>query len=391
MALFQLIKKVVSEHKSPDIPTIGALIQREDRATMGAMLESSKYGFSPTMFGQYEAQCLDLRKRRMIKTACEKTLRQLEDPSEQTETLADDLQKVINDNGPKMESVAMKEAAITFYEQLENKTEIVYTGISGFDRLTGGLQPGMLIILGARPGVGKSALAAHIAAHIAAKSGPVLMDSREMTEQEIVARMMASATGVSLSRYVTKTLTEEDWRDTAKGLSELGALPIRFTQVARPLQLRREASAMQRQGGLKLIVVDYLQLMRASEKTGSRYEEVSSISRDLKEMAMELQVPILALTQFNRASENGNVSREPSMSEARESGAIEQDANIFLILHRPEEPKVGSQDHDFWKSCTDRGVAFYTLRVAKNRQGATGRIPLEFDQDHMRFMTLARG
>ena len=139
-----------------------------------------------------------------------------------------------------------------------------------------------------------------------------------------------------------------------------------------------------------MIMVDYLQLMRSDESRKSRYEEVSSISRELKLMAMDLNVPILALTQFNRDSEQGGVRRKPTMSEARDSGSIEQDANIFLIQYPPMEPKPGTDAFEYWASCQMDGTEFQLLEIAANRQGPTGIVPLKFDKSHMRFMTMRR-
>ena len=167
-------------------------------------------------------------------------------------------------------------------------------------------------------------------------------------------------------------------------------MKIRITNKQTPLQIRRFASEMQRQEGLSLVVVDYIKLMRTDSHKKSRYEEVSEISRELKLMAMDLNVPVLALTQFNRDSEQGGQKRKPSMSEARDSGSIEQDANIFMIQYAPAEPTPTNELYDYWAACQEDGVEFQLLEVAANRQGPTGSVPIRFDKAHMRFTTLAR-
>ena len=139
-----------------------------------------------------------------------------------------------------------------------------------------------------------------------------------------------------------------------------------------------------------MVLIDYIQLLRSDEPRKSRYEEVSYISRELKLMAIDLDIPILALTQFNRDSEQGGVRRKPSMSEARDSGSIEQDANLFLIQYPPMEPKAGSEMYEFWASCQRDGTEFQQLEIAANRQGPTGVVPLRFDKSHMRFVTLTK-
>lgn len=152
---------------------------------------------------------------------------------------------------------------------------------------------------------------------------------------------------------------------------------------------------MQNKGGLAMIMVDYIQLMRADGRYNSRYEEVSAISRELKRMAMDLGVPILALTQFNRNSETSvggkAEKRKPQMSEAKESGSIEQDANMFIVQWTPPEPM--DQGSDFWEdfhTCQLNGWEWQLLSVDKNRQGRTGAISVGFDKPHMRFMSIDR-
>ena len=139
-----------------------------------------------------------------------------------------------------------------------------------------------------------------------------------------------------------------------------------------------------------MIMVDYIQLMNSDDRRKSRYEEISSISRELKLMAMELDVPILALTQFNRESEHGDTKRKPSMSEARDSGSIEQDANIFIIQYEPDEPKPDTPIREYWDACHSDGSGFQILEIAANRQGPTGNVLIKFDKSHMRFTTLER-
>ena len=302
------------------------------------------------------------------------------------------LQKIITDNGSKPESISMRDALMKWFDHIGSKPQSISTGIAGLDKFTGGFSPGNLIVLGARPGVGKSALAISIVRSVADKCGPVLVISLEMTEIENIERLVSAEAQIPMDKFKRRDLTEEESLRHLEACEVLDKLPIKFSETANtPLKIKREASAMLRECGLKLIVVDSLQLMRADMKTGSRYEEVTEISRELKQLAMSLKIPILALTQFNRASEAGGTQREPSMAEARESGAIEQDANIFLILHSPPEPKMGTPHHEMWAYCKDKGTDFMTLRIAKNRQGQTGLVPLEFNKPEMSFITLEKG
>ena len=151
---------------------------------------------------------------------------------------------------------------------------------------------------------------------------------------------------------------------------------------------------MQARGGLKMIVVDYVQLMSGDGRGKSRYEEITSISRELKLLAMDLDVPILAMCQLNRQSEGiqGRVKKtEPSMAEARDSGALEQDANVFLTLYEPEEPEQQGEAWQLYHLCQANGMAWQVLKVEKNRQGRTGRLNVAFDKAHMRYVSISTG
>ena len=201
---------------------------------------------------------------------------------------------------------------------------------------------------------------------------------------------MSAETGVEMQKYVTKELTQTELEATSEAMPIVGGLSMKIINKQTPLQIRRAASDMQRNGGLSMIVVDYIQLMKADTNKKSRYEEVSEISRELKLMAMDLNVPVLALTQFNRDSEQGGQKRKPSMSEARDSGSIEQDANVFLIQYAPAEPNQSSELYSYWEECQGYGQEFQILEVAANRQGPTGSTPIRFDKTHMKFATLTR-
>jgi len=347
---------------------------------------------SPTMYRQLERELLDLRKRRLLLAACQKVANEAADPLTDVDQMAATLNSAINDNANKIDAVDMQDALMDWVKDLQNKNCMIGTGIAGLDAITGGLQNGMLAILGARPKVGKTALGLSIAVNVARKSGPVLIVSLEMNRNEIITRIMAAETGTDMQKYVTKTLTDSELERMSDSIPDVIGLPIRIINKQTPLQIRRFASDMQRNGGLAMIMVDYIQLMKSDENKKSRYEEVSSISRELKLMAMDLNVPILALTQFNRESEQGGQRRKPSMAEARDSGSIEQDANIFMIQYAPVSDNPGSDSpfYDFWNACQTDGSEFQIVEVAANRQGPTGNVMMKFDKKHMRFTTLVR-
>ena len=239
-------------------------------------------------------------------------------------------------------------------------------------RLGGGLHGGRLCIIGARPAVGKSALLSFAAVHALKEGRRVLYISLEMSEREVVSRMAAQVSGVDVGRMETRTLTDEDYSALACDVPHV--LDERLwisTAVRTPGGIRRLALKMKASGGLDAVMVDYLQLLYPDVKTSGRVEAVGEISRALKLLAMELSCPVIAAAQVNRASTIGE-DRPPRLSELRESGSIEQDADIVFLLHCPQEEVRGGE----------RTVELY---VAKNRQGRCGRMDLHFDGGRMRY------
>ena len=174
------------------------------------MMEGLRRAVSPVMYKEYEAICLGLRKRRLLSSVCSKVVSKASDPSYEVDQLEGEIQSVLGDTGNKPQSIPMHDAMMSFVDEVTKNKESTYTGIAGFDRLTGGIQGGQLIILGARPGVGKSALGIQMATYVASKSGPVLMVSLEMTDHEIIARMAAARSEIRLDKIITKNLQEKD-------------------------------------------------------------------------------------------------------------------------------------------------------------------------------------
>lgn len=389
-ALFRIVRDIIKEHGTPNIVSVGQRIPGSAVEMMECSKKCLSLSISPTMYRQLETELLDLRKRRVLLAACEKVANQASDPLSDTDEMMASLNTAMNDNVEQADGSSASDVLIEWMDDLNKKDHMISTGVAGIDSLTGGLQNGMLAIIGARPKVGKTALGLSIAVNVARKTGPVLVVSLEMTRKEIMTRIVAAETGTDMHRLVTKNLSDADFNALADAVPEINAMNLRIINKQTPLQIRRYASSMKRNGGLSLIMIDYLQLMKSDENKKSRYEEVSAISRELKLMAMELNVPILALTQFNRESEQGGAKRKPTMAEARDSGSIEQDANIFIVQYAPGEPKIDSPYYDFWEACEADGSEWQMLEVAANRQGPTGSIPVKFDKPHMTFTTLRR-
>ncbi len=274
-------------------------------------------------------------------------------------------------------------------ELAENGAEDVtgiHTGFYDLDRMTAGLQKGDLIILAARPSMGKTAFALNIAEHVAVNEQlPVLVFSMEMGASQLALRMVGSLGRIDQSRLRTGRLHDDEWGRLTESVERLSKAPMFIDETAalNPAELRARARRMVRQcgGTLGLIVIDYLQLMSGTSKSEgeNRATELSEISRSLKALAKELQCPVIALSQLNRSVETRNDKR-PMMSDLRESGAIEQDADVIMFIYR---------DDYYNKESREPGVA--EIIVGKQRNGPTGTMKLAFLKPNTKFDNLAPG
>ena len=269
----------------------------------------------------------------------------------------------------------------------DNKSGItgVPTGLIDLDQMTAGLQPGDLIIVAGRPSMGKTALALNFAEYVAMDIGmPVAIFSMEMSGMQLAARVLGSIARVDQHKMRTARLSDEEWQRLSHAMGRLHEAPVFIdeTPALNALELRARARRLKRQcGKLGLLMVDYLQLMSATTHgQENRATEISEISRSLKALAKELDVPVIALSQLSRAVEQRN-DRRPMMSDLRESGAIEQDADVILFIYRDE---VYFPDKEEAKGRAE-------VIIGKQRNGPIGRVELTFLGQYTRFENLARG
>ena len=259
----------------------------------------------------------------------------------------------------------------------------VPTGFTDLDSKTSGLQPGDLVIIAGRPAMGKTSLALNIGEHVAIDKGmPVAVFSMEMGAGQLALRMLSSVGRLDQQRLRTGRLFDEDWPKLTSAIQKMHEAPLFIdeTPAMNSIDLRARARRLARTcGRLGLIIVDYLQLMSASSMGENRATEISEISRGLKALAKELAVPVVALSQLNRTVEQ-RTDKRPVMSDLRESGAIEQDADLILFIYRDE---VYNPDTN------DKNVA--EIIIGKQRNGPIGRVNLRFDGQYTRFENLARG
>jgi len=267
----------------------------------------------------------------------------------------------------------------TLYEKKELITGVA-TGFRDLDRMTCGLQPSDLVIIAGRPSMGKTSLAINIAEHAACeKKICVAVFSLEMSKEQLVQRMLCGLGKVDGSKLRGGFLKESDWPKLTRAAGKLSEAPffIDDTPALSVLEMRAKARRLKREQNLGLIVVDYLQLMRGLNSNEGREREISEISRGLKALAKELSVPVIALSQLNRSVES-RTDKRPQLSDLRESGAIEQDADVIAFIYRDEVYNKGS---------ADRGIA--EIILGKQRNGPIGTTRLAFLHEYTRFEDLA--
>lgn len=278
-------------------------------------------------------------------------------------------------------SKALKDALENMQRLYEQQAGItgIPTGFEKFDGMTMGLQRSDLIILAARPAMGKTTFALNIASNAALQANAaVLLFSLEMGADQLVTRLLSAEARVELTKLRSGQLADRDWHDVANAAGRLAEAKIFIdeTPAISPLEIRARARRKKRDGQLDLIVIDYLQLMSAGRNIQSREQQISEISRSLKELARELSVPVIALSQLNRGLES-RTDKRPMMSDLRESGAIEQDADIIIFIYR---------DEIYNPETPDRGVA--EVIIGKHRNGPTGKVRVKFFNAFTRFENL---
>ncbi len=258
----------------------------------------------------------------------------------------------------------------------------VPTGFTDLDALTNGLHPGQLIVVAARPGLGKSTLALDFARSASIKSGLTsVIFSLEMTRNEITMRLLSAEARVGLHHMRTGSLGDDDWTKLARKMSEVASAPLFIDDSPNMtmMEIRAKCRRLKQRHDLKLVVVDYLQLMSSGKRVESRQQEVAEFSRALKLLAKELELPVVALSQLNRGPEQ-RTDKKPMLSDLRESGSIEQDSDMVIMLHlddayERESPRAGEAD----------------FIVAKHRNGPTATITVAFQGHYSRFVDMAHG
>lgn len=329
--------------------------------------------------------------RRLINTATAIATMGYED-SEDADTIMDKAEKMILEiaaNRKTSDFTPIKQIVIDTFSKIEGLYESkggltgLSTGFKDLDRLTTGLQPSDLILVAARPSMGKTAFTLNIASHVAIKENkPVAFFSLEMSKEQLMQRMLCAEGLIESQRLRVGDLDEQDWQKLIAAADKFSKAPLYIddTPGISIMELRSKARRLQQEKGLSLILIDYLQLMQGRNNKGNdnRQQEISEISRSLKSLARELNVPVIALSQLSRSVESRQI-KKPMLSDLRESGSLEQDADIVMFLYREDYYNAETEN----KNITD-------VIIAKHRNGPVDSIQLFFHKQFTKFADLLR-
>ena len=329
--------------------------------------------------------------RSMIKTAND-ILKMGYSGTEEVDTIIEQAEKKIFDvlqNRNSQSYAPIKEILITSFDNLEKlyqnrgKVSGIESGFADLDAKISGLNEGDLIIVAARPAMGKSAFVLNIASHVAGHGNvPTLIFSLEMSKEQMVNRIVASEGEIDSMKIKNGNLESEDWLKLGEASSRLSEIPLYIDDKAglTAAELRAKCRKAKLEKGIGLVIIDYLQLMEGPGKGGaSRQQEISDISRSLKILAKELKIPVIALSQLSRANESRE-DKKPMLSDLRESGAIEQDADIVMFIHRDEYYNPDTEKKNMAE-----------IIIAKNRSGSTGSIDLAWFGRYTKFANIYKG
>ena len=333
--------------------------------------------YSTTAESVYK-KLIQLTKKRQMQTLLNESVTKIKD----AENIDIDIEKVIKElnkiEDREVKEESLKEQIIDTLDMIEknmkNKNDYsLYTGMLDLDQLTCGLHNEELTIIGARPGMGKTTFALQIADYIAKKKIPVMFISLEMSEEQIITKLIAKDTRINSTKMRLGTLTDQEAVKVYEAGAELEEKPLYITSNLRTIQqIVVEARKLKNKKNIGLIIIDYIQLIKSSQKFNLREQEVADITRTLKLLTLELKIPIIGLCQLNR-----NATRqEPMLSDLRESGAIEQDADNVIFIYQEEE--------------TDAAAPVVTIKLAKQRAGTTGKVNMVFRKVYSEFVNIIR-
>ena len=379
--IFQAVQALAERNQPVDTVTVSDELRRTGQLDLagGPPYLADLINAVPTAFHIDHYAAINQRNgtlRRVIRAAGEMTAAAWR-PDAETATVIEEAERLLfqiagrtRQSEPRPLAEALKAVSDSLMAPNDGTLRGIPSGISGLDKLTGGFQRSDLIVVAARPGMGKTAFALQVALHAAAQNQvPIGFFSLEMSSEQLVHRLLANQAGVDSLRIRDRTLGDDQMNRVVKALSDLSEYPVLIddTPAMTIMQLRSKVRRLYLEHEVGLVVVDYLQLLRGTGRRDNRVQEVTEITSTLKELARELRVPLIACAQLSRAAEARD-NPTPRLSDLRESGSIEQDADIVLLLHEP-------QQQDDPSAFKPRDVR---LTVAKHRNGPVGAVDLRF-------------
>ena len=395
-AIFEAMTNLYDQHRPIDLLTVTAELKsmKKLKDIGGASYLTELTNFVPTA-SHAMAYAVIIEKasvrRKLIKAGTEIAEKAYEDDSSVIDLVGSAEKELfeVSDKVIKSDYTAMGDLLADAFERIEelhkNKGALrgLKTGFRDLDKKTAGMQKGDLVIIGARPAMGKTTFAQNLAYNIASMNNRgVLFFSMEMAANEIVDRMISDVSGVDNWKMRTGNLTDDEFSRIGDALGEMDEIPIYIddTSSMTIMELRNKARRAAHDHDVGIVIVDYLQLIQGSDRyKGNRVQEVTEISRGLKIWAREMEIPVIALAQLSRGV-TGRDDPRPVLSDLRESGSIEQDADLVMFLHRPDYYRQNDDNFE--------PTNITELLVAKHRHGAVGKIELYFHPELLRFMSL---
>lgn len=372
--IFRAARTLDADGKTPDAPAIADLVQQDgiERRYLFELMEVADSG------SKLDQSISSIKRAAQLRTLSQlgENIAERARAGDEPNSITGDAIKALDDLGESSTGglIDSTTAAVDFYNFYDRRTSgravYVPTGLAGLDKLfSGGMLDSGLYIMAARPGCCKTTLALQLADTAAQNTGAVLFVTLEMDENQITARRIARDTGIPSSRLLMGTLNEPEMQRVTQSLKKLNRYPFYLNRQVRCTVSDVRALARQVKG-LRLVVIDYLGLLKPEGRKNGRYEEITAISSDLKALARSLGVPVLCLAQLNRASEQRS-DKKPNLADLRDSGAIEQDADGVLLLHRPDmyDAERPDEGRPVTVECT----------LAKHRHGAVGAVELALD------------
>lgn len=400
--IFRAIKKAKAEGLAIDLVTVGGMLDKIDPINAGA-LSSELVACAQSYSISYHAESYykvvkELSVRRRAISLIDDIQTQLRDPQQDINGIMDKLRTNVGDMlVSKHNWVSIQDVMIATFDWLERRVKgeltSITTGIPNVDAVIGGFFGGEMTIIGARPGVGKSVFGMNVAMAAARHGYHVAICSREMTDIQYGQRILSYEGRIDGMKLRKADIKDEDWSVLAAALATAAQNPVDFLFTVRSVEdLRAEVQRKIARDKLDMLVVDYLQLMGTEQKFKEDRLRVGQISRALKEIAVDFNIPVIALAQVKRYA-GGARAKMPTLEDLKDSGSLEQDADGVIFLHNPydaEDEYVDPRDKEFFDRYAELGYTYLCLGIAKQRQGSTGKACVLFDKKTMRYLAIDR-